>query len=50
MKKKKEDNTGLVRVEEKVIQQVKKHVEVTKQTVGGFFALAASEKLEKEKK
>lgn len=52
MKKKKDENTdtGLVRVEEKVIQAVKKHVEVTKQTVGGFFALAASEKLEKEKK
>lgn len=50
MKKKEDKNTGLVRVEEKVIKAVQKHIQVTKQTVGGFFALAAIEKLEKEKK
>lgn len=51
MKKKKEEIiSGMVRIEQKTIDDVKKYVKTTKQTVGGFFALAAAEKLEKEKK
>lgn len=49
MKKKEEKNTGLVRTEEKVIRLVKNHVKTTKQTVGGFFALAAIEKIDRDK-
>lgn len=48
MKKKKEE-TKLVRVEAKVATAVEKYVKDTKQSIGGFFTLAASEKLEKSK-
>ena len=48
MKKKKAEKTKLVRVETKAVQSVATHVKATRQSVGGFFALAALEKLEKE--
>ncbi len=50
MKKKAKEKTKLVRIESEAIEAVKKHVGTTRQSVGGFFALAAIEKLEKEKK
>jgi hypothetical protein len=50
MKKKKSDKTKLVRIEVAVTSAVESHVLLTKQSVGGFFALAAIEKLQKEKK
>lgn len=50
MKKKKDKKTKLVRIETSVTNVVESHVLLTKQSVGGFFALAALEKLQKEKK
>ena len=49
MKKKKDEKTKLVRIETVVTAVVEAHVKTTKQSVGGFFALAAIEKLQKEK-
>lgn len=37
-----------VNVDLKIKSKVKKHVSKTKQTVGGFYDLAAKEKLERE--
>ena len=45
MKKKKGDKTKLVRIETAVTSEVEQFVKTTKQSVGGFFALAAIEKL-----
>jgi hypothetical protein len=50
MKKNKDKKTKLVRIELEVANAVESHVLITKQSVGGFFALAATEKLQKEKK
>lgn len=49
MKKKATPKTRLVRIETEVVERVEKHVAVTKQSVGGFFALGADEKLKREK-
>lgn len=49
MVKKDKQKTRLVRVEETVAQLVEKHSRPIKQSIGGFFTLAAIEKLEKYK-
>ena len=46
MKKRKE--TSNVRIDNKVISKVRKKVAVTKQSLGGYFEIAASEKLERD--
>lgn len=49
-KQKKEQDTSLVRVETPTHEKVKEYVEQSKQSIGGFYTLAAEEKLQKEKK
>lgn len=46
---KKEKDTDLVRVDTKIKEKVVAHVAKTRQSIGGFYDLAAKEKLEKEK-
>lgn len=40
--------TESVKVNKKVLKKVRAHVKKTKQSIGGFYDLAALEKLEKE--
>lgn len=49
-KKQKKDSGVLVRVEIPTHEKVKEYVEISKQSIGGFYTLAAEEKLLKEKK
>ena len=54
MKKKEKETaereTRLVRIDAAMVNEVEKHVKATHQSIGGFFLLAADEKLKKEKK
>lgn len=45
MKEKKETSTESVKVDAKVVSKVRSHVEKTKQTIGGFFALSIRQTL-----
>lgn len=49
-KNKKEAETELIRVEKPTLELVRKLVKDSRQSIGGFYTLAAIEKLEKEKK
>lgn len=49
-KNKKEETTDLVRVEKITLKKVRDFVIQSKQTIGGFYTLAAEEKLQKDKK
>lgn len=46
--KKEKKNTEIVRVSASTHAKVKKRIGVTKQSIGGFFDLAAQEKLNKK--
>ena len=46
---KKDQYTELVRVDKKIKEKVVAHIAKTRQSIGGFYDLAAIEKLEKEK-
>ncbi len=47
---KNDKTTELVRVEKQTFDKVKKYVTQSKQSMGGFYTLAAEEKLQKYKK
>ena len=46
-KKQKKENGTLVRVETPTHKKVKDFIKTTKQSIGGFYTLAAEEKLQK---
>jgi hypothetical protein len=50
MKQKKIETTTMVRVDKKLVAKVNKHTDKTRQSIGGFFELAAEEKLKRETK
>ncbi len=50
MKKKEQPKTRLIRVDESVAQKVEGWAKPMKQSIGGFFTIAAEEKLDKLKK
>lgn len=49
-KQKKEEETALVRVETPTHEKVKEFVKISKQSIGGFFTIAAEEKLKSQSK
>ncbi len=45
----KKSQTTMVRIDLEIVEEVRKYVEQTRQSVGGFFSIAAKEKLQKSK-
>jgi hypothetical protein len=46
----KANETESVKVSKPILNKVRKHVQKTKQTIGGFYDLAAEEKIRNDKK